>query len=167
MAERRVSSLYLRNLLIGTMKMAKSFDCLPRLWSWSSSTAWSAALSKNFYFNYRKTPTKWIWSDTYPIINDLLRFLFIAHVLSAHALVLTRPSDSDMHPHSLAICISLRKLHLISLMPSLSRLHTHKLFYITSRNLSCCINNMINLSYYILLLHISRITNIRLSFKFR
>ena len=52
-----------------------------------------------------------------------------------------------MHPHSLAICISLRKLHLISLKPGLSRLHTHKLFYITSRNLSCCINNMINLSY--------------------
>ena len=76
--------------------MAKSFACLPRLWSWSSSTVWSAALSKNFYFNDGKMPTKWIWSGTYPIINDLLRFLFIAHVLSAHALVLTRPSDSDM-----------------------------------------------------------------------
>lgn len=31
MVERRVSPLYSRNLLIGTMKMAKSFDCLPRL----------------------------------------------------------------------------------------------------------------------------------------
>ena len=99
--------------------------------------------------------------------KDSLRFLFDTYARSAHAPVQTRPSDSNMHPHSLAIYISLRKLHLISLKPSLSRLHTHELFYITSRNLSCCINNMISLSYYILLLHISRIANIRLSCKFR
>ena len=90
MVEWRVSPLYSRNLLIGTMKMAKSFACLPRLWSWSSYTAWSAALSKNFYFNDGKMPAKWIWSGTYPIINDLLRFLLATHAWFVNTFVLTR-----------------------------------------------------------------------------
>ena len=112
MAEWRVSPLYSRNLLIGTMKMAKSFACLPRLWSWSSSTAWSAALSKNFYFKHKtsaipilqkfkvlslRIPFVWI-----PVCKDLFRFLWSVHVCAEH---LVKTSDIAKSEVSVAYLI--------------------------------------------------------------
>lgn len=58
MAERRASAAVFTEPLTGTMKMAKASTAYPAYDRGHPLLPDPFALSKNFYFNYRKTPTK-------------------------------------------------------------------------------------------------------------